>query len=165
VFIPLTRLDFFFKVFHVHYLLCIESQNLKLYRSILKSFLVSSLFSLVALPGSWSRLNSRKRYRVEEPHVERRDLSPDIESMFGEENYRQIYDQEVEEARFLELMSKPTSDIVMQYTNALIPVTAMEMFKTALKRFVDAMTLPLFNLLLIRMYRLPVGHGIVSKLT
>jgi hypothetical protein len=28
---------------------------------------------------------------------------------------------------------------VMQFTNALIPVTAMEMFKTALKRFVDVM--------------------------
>jgi hypothetical protein len=54
---------------------------------------------------------------------------------------------------------------VMQFTNALIPVTAMEMFKTALKRFVDVMTLPLFILLLIRMYRLTGGHGIVSKLT
>jgi hypothetical protein len=120
---------------------------------------------LVALPGSWSRLNSRKLYQVEEPHVEQRDLSPDIESMFGEENDRQIYDQEVDEARFLELMSMPTSDICDAVYVALIPVTAMEMFKTALKRFVDVMTLPLFILLLIRMYRLPVGHGIVSNLT
>jgi hypothetical protein len=43
--------------------------------------------------------------------TKQRDLSPDIESMFGEENDRQIYDQEVEDARFLELMSMPTSGI------------------------------------------------------
>jgi hypothetical protein len=85
--------------------------------------------------------------------------------MFGEENDRQIYDQEVEEARFLELMSKPTSDICDAVYECPDSCDCNGNVQDGTQEICDAMTLPLFNLLLIRMYRLPVGHGIVSKLT
>jgi hypothetical protein len=72
----------------------------------MKSFLfqASFLLSLCLVPGHASTVESSTESK-------NRDLSPDIESMFGEENDHQIYDQEVDEARFLELMSMPTSDI------------------------------------------------------
>jgi hypothetical protein len=71
----------------------------------MKSFTFSSLFALVALPGSSSRLN-----RVEEFQSTHRGPSPDIESVFREENNRQLNEQEVEDARFLDLTAMPTSD-------------------------------------------------------